>query len=104
MSKFKVGDRVLRTGPSYGEIVKGGEYTVKAVSVTGGSALWIEGFDSICDEVYFEIIKSNSINSTRLEIELEIDTSEIDDALSDIRKALSALDAALENLQIKAKA
>jgi len=52
MSKFNVGDRVVRTGESISGIVRGGEYTVKEIAGNGFD-LYLEGFDVPFDADFF---------------------------------------------------
>lgn len=56
MSKFKVGDKVRRTGDNYHEVVTGKMYTV--VTCTAGVGLILEGLEAYGYSDYnFELVE-----------------------------------------------
>lgn len=59
MSKFKVGDRVRRTGPDFGDVVEGGEYVLS--DILGGYLARIEGSWGFYCLQHFELVEENKM-------------------------------------------
>jgi len=60
MSKFKAGDKVIRTGHGYCGVSTGGIYTVKSV-VNGGIDLSLKEISGVFMSKYFELYKEPKI-------------------------------------------
>lgn len=58
MSKFKVGDVVVRTGGSANGIVDGGVYTVARYEV---GRIWLVGHDDEYYSRYFELVEQKEV-------------------------------------------
>jgi len=55
MSKFKVGDRVRRTGVTYNEVVNGQEYVISSIDQFSSHGIYLEGMGASYSDKYFEL-------------------------------------------------
>lgn len=88
MSKFKIGDKVLRTGCSATELglITGEVYVVKAIPPQWNDFIILEGVDDAWDQDKFELIE-----------EAPKETSPSDDSVSELEEAYARIDS-LEEL------